>query len=174
MRIRFCALALAVAAGCSTTPDDQVIAGNVTTSGALAVRAISDGNVVTAARVRSDGSFTLSLPALTQFQLEVLTRAGVQHVIDTHAAVLAFRVCAPTAPYDLGGMGHGSGSGGCDQPPPMCDPATGMCCDANGNCMPECDPMSDPNCWPPPPPDCNPSTGGARRRTAIRWIRAAR
>jgi hypothetical protein len=157
MRIRFCALALALAAACSSTPDDQVITGKVTTSGALAVRAISDGSVVTAARVRSDGSFTLSLPAGAQYQLEVLTKTGVQHVLDTRSAALAFRVCTPTGPYDLGGMG--SGSGGCDQPPPMCDPATGMCCDASGTCMPACDPMTDPTCWPPPPPDCDPSTG---------------
>jgi hypothetical protein len=155
MRIRFCALALALAAACSSTPDDQVITGKVTTSGALAVRAISDGSVVTAARVRSDGSFTLSLPAGAQYQLEVLTKTGVQHVLDTRSAALAFRVCTPTGPYDLGGMG--SGSGGCDQPPPMCDPATGMCCDASGNCMPGCDPMTQPDCATPPPPCMDPT-----------------
>jgi hypothetical protein len=160
MRIRVCALALALAAACSNTPQTQVLTGKVTTSGALAVRAISDGTVVTAARVRSDGSFTLSLPAGTRYQLEVLTATGVQHVLDARSAALAFRVCEPTDPFDLGGMGHGMGSGsaGCDQPPPDCDPATGMCCDADGQCTPMCDPMTDPNCVPPPPPMCDPTT----------------
>jgi hypothetical protein len=62
-------LALCAAAGCSDQPSTQVLTGRVTTSGALAVRAISNGTVVTAARVRSDGSFTLSLPAGTNYQL---------------------------------------------------------------------------------------------------------
>jgi hypothetical protein len=174
MRIRFCALALALAAACTSTPQEQVLTGKVTTSGALAVRAISNGNVVTAARVRSDGSFTLSLPAGSQYELQVLTSSGVQHVLDRNSDALAFRVCAPTDPFDLGGMGHGggmgqgggmgSGSGGCDQPPPPdCDPSTGQMCPP-----PQCDPM-DPNCQPPPqcdpmdpncqPPMCDPTTG---------------
>lgn len=159
-------LALCAAAGCSDQPSTQVLTGRVTTSGATAVRAVSNGTVVTAARVRSDGSFTLSLPAGTNYQLQVLTSGGVQHVLNGHAA-LAFDVCHPTDPFDLGGVGHGggtglgSGSGGCGMPPPPdnCDPATGLCCDAAGNCMPmPCDPMTDPSCQPPPPPNCDPTT----------------
>lgn len=66
---------------------------------------------------------------------------------------------------------------GCNEPngcppPPMCDPATGICCDAMGVCCnpagvccapfgtcwpqdppPMCDPMTDPNCPPEPPPE---------------------
>lgn len=143
--------AAAAAAGCADQPSTQVLTGHVTTSGALAVRALSNGTVVTAARVRSDGSFTLSLPAGTHYQLQVLTGSGVQHVLDRHSAALAFDVCQPTDPFDLGGMGEGggmgSGSGGCGTPPPMCDPSTGSNCDP----PPMCDPMTDPMCVPPPP-----------------------
>jgi hypothetical protein len=153
----FVLLLAAAAAGCADPPSTQVLTGHVTTSGALAVRALSNGTVVTAARVRSDGSFTLSLPAGTHYQLQVLTGSGVQHVLDGHSAALAFDVCQPTDPFDLGGMGEGggmgSGSGGCGTPPPMCDPSTGANCDP----PPMCDPMTDPMCVPPPPPDCDAS-----------------
>ena len=168
-------LALCAAAGCTDNPSTQVLTGRVTTSGALAVRAVSNGNVVTAARVRSDGSFTLSLPAGAQYRLEVLTSSGVQHVLGASSSALAFRVCQPVDPFDLGGLGHGhgGGSGGC-MPPPMCDPSSGsacppppppMCDPSSGSACPPpppmCDPTTDPSCPPPPPPMCDPSSGSA-------------
>ncbi|HSN24964.1 MAG TPA: hypothetical protein VLT45_01730, partial [Kofleriaceae bacterium] len=154
MRLSALLVALAAAAGCSTSPSTQVVTGTITGSSALAIRAVSNGETVTAARVRSDGTFTLSLPAGMQYELHVLTATGVEHVLDSHAGPLAFRVCAPRGPFDLGHLGHvghghasgggtGSGSGGCDQPPPPCDPATDPSCPP-----PMCDPSTDPNCPP--------------------------
>lgn len=157
MRLSALLVALAAAAGCSTTPSTQVVTGTITGSSALAVSAVANGQTITAARVRTDGSFTLSLPAGKQYELHVLTASGVEQVLDARSAALAFRVCEATAPFDLGGIAHGhaphgtgmgSGSGGCDQPPP-CDPSTGM------NCPPPCDPMTGSGCMPPP---CDPTT----------------
>jgi hypothetical protein len=131
-----------------------VLTGRVTTSGALAVRAVTDDSTVTAAQVRSDGSFTLALPAGARYRLEVLTTSGVRHVLSHQSSglrALSFEVCQPTDPFDCGGIGDGStgggmGSGGGGMQPP---------CDANGNCPPPpCMDPSDPNCKPPPPPPC--------------------
>jgi hypothetical protein len=148
-------LALVLGAGCSSTPDEQVLTGKVTTSGAIAVRAVSGSHVVTATQVRSDGSFTLTLPADgVRYRLEVLTTSGVRHVYSKAEGALAdlsFRVCQPTDPYDMGGIGGGSSPGdpGMGGGTPGCDPTTDM------NCTPPwpgcADPM-DPNCQPPDPP----------------------
>jgi hypothetical protein len=162
-------LAACAAAGCSDQPSTQLLTGRVTASGALAVRALSSGSVITAARVRSDGSFVLSLPPGTGYELQVLTGSGVQDVLDGHASPLEFTICHSTHLFDLGGLGQGGGSASpvCDSttdpncPPPACDPNTGSncppppMCDSSGKCT--CDPTTDPNC--PPPPACDPSTG---------------
>lgn len=160
-------------AGCSGTTPTQILTGNVTTTGAIAVRAVSGSTVITAGRVRTDGSFTLSLPAGAEYRLEVLTSTGVQPVVTSDGTTLAnltFRVCTPTSPWDMGGVGSaGSGSGsdtppvGCSTPngvtgpcPPPCDPTT------DTNCPTPCDPTTDTNCPapPPPPPHCDPTTDG--------------
>ena len=53
----------AAAVGCTGgDPETQVLTGTIHTSGALAVRAVTGDSVITAATVRSDGSFTLALP----------------------------------------------------------------------------------------------------------------
>ena len=101
------AIGLATAIGCtgnatSTTASTQVITGTVTSTGAVAVRAIADDTVVTASRVRSDGSFTLSLPSGSQYRLEILTNSGVERVVDSSSTDISFRVCAPQDPFDMG------------------------------------------------------------------------
>src|SRR2546422_4946698 len=48
--------------GCSGATSTQVMTGRVSTNGAIAVRAVTAaGTVITAGRVRTDGSFTLAL-----------------------------------------------------------------------------------------------------------------
>ncbi|MGE5185085.1 MAG: hypothetical protein ACM31C_23615 [Acidobacteriota bacterium] len=143
----------AAGVGCSGGESTQVVTGKVTARGAIAVRAVDGSDIITESRVRSDGSFTLSLPAGQHYRLQVLTWGGVQPIMGKTGA-LAFDVCQPSDPWDMGGVGSGSGSGGtgggagsggyCVPPPPI---------DANGN---PCDPMSDPTCLPPPP--CDPMT----------------
>ncbi len=173
-------LALVLGAGCTSDPSTQVLTGKVNTSGAIAVRAVTGTTVITATQVRSDGSFTLTLPADgVRYRLEVLTTSGVRHVYSSANGALAdlsFRVCQPVDPYDMGGIGGdfgtGTGSGGSEpgwpgcsdpmdpncQPPPPCDPTT-------GNCTWPCMDPSDPNCGgtmcapgdldcPTQPPDC--------------------
>jgi hypothetical protein len=139
------ALAFCAIAACSGEPSTQVLTGRVDThKGAVAIRAISDGVVITAAQVRTDGSFTLVLPAGARYRLEVLTRAGVKNVVARTGSSfhdLTFKVCAPTDPYDVGGIGD----------PTMCDPAT------DPNCKPGCEDPMDPNCQPPPPPCMDPT-----------------
>src|ERR1044071_6332530 len=67
----------AAAIGCSGEPATQVVTGHVALDeGAVAVRAVSGTSVVTAAEVRTDGSFTLVLPAGESYRLEGLTRSG--------------------------------------------------------------------------------------------------
>jgi len=172
-------LAACAAAGCTTTPTPtQVLTGSVAATGAIAVRAVSSDAVVTAAQVRSDGTFTLALPGNAQYRLEILTATGVKPMYaksGTSYRDLQFKVCQPQDPYDMGTVGDPmSGGGGqpCDPttdpnckppPPPPCDPMTdpscAMPCDAAGNCPPGCDPNTDPTCKPPPPPPCDPGTG---------------
>jgi hypothetical protein len=178
LRTRNLLLALIAAAGvgCTESPSSQVLTGRVGTTGAIAVRAVTTDSVVTAAQVRSDGTFTLALPSGKRYRLEVLTTSGVRHVLANGSGTLSdltFQVCQPVDPFDIGGIGWGStgpgqggGSGGpgCD---PGCDPTTDPdCgglppppCDPSGtNCPPPpppCDP-ADPNCVPPPPP-CDPA-----------------
>src|SRR5438067_11376559 len=95
-------VAMGVAAGCSGTPDTQVITGKVTSSGAIAVRAVSGDSVVTAGRIRSDGTFTVAIPTGTAYRLELLTSSGVKPVLGRGYAALEFSVCAPTQPFDCG------------------------------------------------------------------------
>ena len=175
----FCAVA---GIGCSDGGGSQVLTGRITTSGALAVRAVTADSTVTAAQVRSDGSFSLALPAGKRYRLEVLTTSGVRHMYSQKTSgltALSFKVCEPVDPWDIGTVGNGtdpsSGGGGgdtpCDPadpnctPPDMCtdpaDPSCGppKCMDpTDPNCMPPppCDP-TDPNCLPPPPPCADPS-----------------
>lgn len=150
-------LALVLGAGCTSEPPTQVLTGKVNTSGALAVRAVSGTTVVTAAQVRSDGSFTLTLPADgVRYRLEVLTTSGVRHVFasaDGALADLSFRVCQPVDPYDMGGIG-GSSDPGMGGGSPGCDPMSGDDCTMP---WPGCDDPMDPNCQPPPP--CDATTG---------------
>ena len=171
-------LALCAAAiGCSGDPATQVVTGRVALDeGAVAVRAVSGTSVVTAAEVRSDGSFTLVLPAGESYRLEVLTRSGaLKRLVTGPTAALrdvTFRVCKPVAPYSVGSVDKcgDPNPGGCDptnEPNCKCD-ATGNCCDpTNGDCPPPpppCDPSKDPSCGClpdgtcPPPPGCDPAT----------------
>ncbi len=149
-----CALA---AVGCTSgDPETQVLTGRVQTTGALAVRAVADDTVITAATVHSDGSFTMSLPVGQHYRLEVLTTSGVRHVVatkDGSLTALTFTVCDPTAPFDVGGIGPndgtmgGGGMGGGGQPCDVMDP----------DCKPTpCGP-NDPMCEPPPPWPCGPN-----------------
>jgi len=183
-------LALCALAACSGDPSTQVLTGRVdTTKGAVAIRAISDGEIVTAAQVRTDGSFTLELPAGSRYRLEVLTRSGVKNIVaraGTGLRDFSFKVCEPVAPFDVGGVGDPNTDGmcgpndpnctpGCDPPPPCTDPMDPMCkCQADGTCCqpgdPNCEPTpcSDPmapNCEPPPcndpmDPSCNCQANG--------------
>jgi len=76
------------------------------------VRAVTGDTVITAATVRTDGSFTLSLPVGERYRLEVLTTSGVRHVVaskDGSLTALTFAVCDPLAPYDIGGIGPNDG-----------------------------------------------------------------
>lgn len=175
------ALCAVAGVGCTDSPSSQVLTGRVGTTGAIAVRAVTTDSVVTAAQVRSDGTFTLALPKGKRYRLEVLTTSGVRHVFAGAGGALndlSFDVCQPTDPYDVGGIGWGDmtpgdpgpggGNGGGTGPggPPTCDPNT------DPNCVPPtpgCDPMTDPNCEPPtpcadpsapncqPPPPCDPN-----------------
>jgi hypothetical protein len=155
----FAACAIA-AAGCTSDPKTQVLTGKLSsTQHAIAVRAVDGTTVITAARVRSDGSFTLQLPAGHHYRLEVLTANGVHNIVaakNGSYADVAFSVCQPKDPFDMGGCGQGGGGGTmcapndpmCTPPPP-CDPTT------DPDCKPPCDP-NDPTCTPPPP--CDPMT----------------
>lgn len=159
--------------GCSETSSTQVLTGRLATSGALAVRAVSGNRTVTAAQVRSDGSFTLALPAGENYRLEVLTTSGVRHVLasrPTGLADLAFSVCDPTAPWDVGAIANGDPSG----PPGMCSDPTDPTCNpppcpaGDPTCGSMCSDPSDPDCHPPcmdptapgcmPPPTCTDPT----------------
>ncbi len=145
--------------GCSESGSgSQVLTGRVTTSGALAVRAVAADSTVTAAQVRSDGSFTLALPANRRYRLEVLTTSGVRHVLSRHGGnlgALSFQVCEPADPWDIGGVGD----------PPCLDPMDPSCnpppCQAGDpSCSPPCSDPTDPNCGgmctDPSDPNCKP------------------
>lgn len=143
--------------GCSDGDKTQVLTGRLTNRDAIAVRAIDGATIVTAARVRSDGSFTLLLPANHRYRLEVLTKGGVHNVVGTKYGALAditFKVCEPQDAFDMGGMNE-----------PKCDPMDPSCgdggtCDpmSDPNCMPPCDPTTDPMCKGDPLPPCDPMT----------------
>jgi hypothetical protein len=154
-------LALCLVGACSAEPSTQVLTGRVAAErGALAVRAIADGEIIAAAPVRTDGVWTISLPEGKQYRLEVLTRSGVKHVVDGTLRDVTFKVCDAGDPYDTGGMGD---------PPAPCDPTTDQNCApcdpmTGANCQPPtCDPMTDPSCQPgctdPTDPNCQPPTG---------------
>jgi len=128
----------------------QVLTGRIDTTGVVAIRAVSGDDVVTAARVDSDGSFRIALPAGARYRLEVLTSSGVKQVLSHHDGSwrgLEFKVCVPTDPFDVGGIGNSN---------EMCDPSDPNCTPC-GDPPPCTDPM-DPNCKPPEPPP--PSCGG--------------
>jgi len=172
----------AAAVGCTAgDPETQVLTGTIQTSGALAVRAVTGDTVITAATVRSDGSFTLSLPVGQRYRLEVLTTSGVRHVVAAKngtLTALSFKVCDPIGPFDVGGIGPdgmtggsgggtGGGDGTCDPMDPDCKPtpcAPGDPSCGTWPCMDPTDP-SDPACWPcqpgdpscEPPPPCGPN-----------------
>src|SRR5262245_22110444 len=134
--------------GCTQGDKTQVLTGRLTTHDAVAVRAIDGTTIVTAARVRSDGTFTLLLPKGHRYRLEVLTQSGVHNLVGTKDgtyADVAFKVCEPQDPFDMGGT---------------CDPNDPNGCKPDGT-MPGCDPMSDPSCmnWPPPCPSNDPNCG---------------
>jgi hypothetical protein len=183
--------ACAVAVGCSE-PSKQVLTGRVdSTQGAVAVRAVADDAMVTAAEVKSDGTFTIALPANNHYRLELLTRTGeIKHLTaSTNGGLrdIAFKVCKPIDPYNIGGVGAPGMHGTCDPNdptcncdstnsmcgPPKCDPGDPNCggCDPNNGttCPPpppcggpneppcKCDPTMDPNCIPPPPPCTDPN-----------------
>jgi hypothetical protein len=159
-------LILCVVAACSGgSSSSQVLTGRIDTSkGAVAIRAVIDGEVVTATPVRTDGSFTLSIPAGSNYRLEVLTHAGVvKNIVKRSGNVLrdvVFKVCDPGNPFDIGGVNDPNPDGICGPNDPNCvpcDPATGV------DCMDPCknNPM-DPGCLPPDPcsdpnaPNCQP------------------
>ena len=150
------AACMAVGIGCSATSTTQVVTGKISTSGAIAVRAVTDDSVVTAGRVHSDGSFSLALPAGHRYRLELLTTSGVRPILARSGGALSdlqFRVCEPIQPFDCGQIGGnpGPGTGPCD---PMTDPS--CMCDPSGNCsgggsgsggpIMGCDPTTDPLC----------------------------
>jgi hypothetical protein len=130
--------------GCAATssPTTQVVTGTVSASDAIAVRAVVDDQVVTATQVRSDGSFSLSLPAGKAYRLEVLSSLGVQHVRQATGADLKFRVCVPGDPWNVGTVGPNSGDGSGRPPGGPGGPGDGSC----GG------PPPPPNGGPPPPP----------------------
>jgi hypothetical protein len=140
----------ALVVGCTASePSTQVVTGKVSAKhNAVGVRAVSGEDVLTAAAVRADGTFTLVLPKGHEYRLELLLRSGsVKHFSTKTTAGkltgLAFKVCEPQDPWDMGGT----------------DPGTpGMCTDpTDPNCKPPCDPMSGEMCpEPPPPPPCPP------------------
>jgi hypothetical protein len=167
-----------------------VLTGRIDTTGVVAIRAVSGDDVVTAAQVSSDGSFRIALPSGAKYRLEVLTSSGVKQMIKHRSggwSTLEVTVCAPQAPFDLGGIGDSNtmcdpmtdpnctpGCGDPPPPPPPCmdpmDPNCQPCTNPmDPSCQPPCmDPM-DPNCKPPPPscggmnePPCPPppSCGG--------------
>src|SRR3954467_11793622 len=125
-------LAICAAAGVGCTEHgsgpEQVLTGRIRTSGALAVRAVAADRTVTAAQVRSDGSFTLALPSGQRYRLEVLTTSGVRHVLGHQSSgftALSFEVCQPSDPWDVGGIGDGTmGGGGGGGGGTTCDPTT--------------------------------------------------
>ncbi|HEY5951260.1 MAG TPA: hypothetical protein VIV40_37465 [Kofleriaceae bacterium] len=146
--------------GCTEGGKTQVLTGRVTTQNAVAVRAIDGDTVITAGRVRSDGTFTLSLPAGHRYRLEVMTDGGVHNVVGVKDGALGditFKVCDPQPPWDMGGFGEPGcdptdpNGMGCGDPTP-CDPNDPDCkpwpCDPTTDpmCPPPCDPMTDPNC----------------------------
>jgi hypothetical protein len=165
------ALCAAAAVGCSAGAATQVVTGHLTSSDAIAVRAVDGDAVITAAKVRADRSFTLELPSGSRYRLEVLTASGVKRVLSADGA-LSFAVCKPSAPWDIGEVSSTGAPGEpgpppCDPkldptcgstppPPPPCDPTTDPTCGG-----PPCDPKLDPKCGgtpPPPPPPCDPTT----------------
>lgn len=161
--------------GCTEGSKTQVLTGRVSAQGAIAVRAIDGTTVITAGRVRSDGTFTLQLPAGHRYRLEVLTASGVHNVVATHSGVVAdvrFKVCEPQPPHDMGGFGEPGcdpmdpNSAGCGDPPPPCDPNDPDCkpypCDPSTDpmCPPPCDPTTDPNCGTTCDPMTDPNCGG--------------
>ena len=150
----------------TSTPSTQTVTGSVTTTDAVAVRAVAGSAVVAATTVASDGSFALAVPVGT-YRLELVTATGAVDPVYADAAGtyrdLTFRVCRPGDPVDVGhigghhetggGSGSGSGSGsGCMGGPG--GPGGGHGGHGDGSGSGGCD--ADPStCGPPPgPPPC--------------------
>jgi len=168
------ALCVALWAGCANPASTQVISGRIAASdSATAVRALDGDTVVTAAQVRSDGSFALALPRGSRYRLEVLTAGGVKHLALANGGQfdeLTFKVCRPAAPWDVGMIAHpqvGNVGGGCA---PATDPyckclPDGTCTsptgggDGGGGGVP-CDPATDPLCKCAPDGTCTSPGGG--------------
>jgi hypothetical protein len=182
----------AALAACAGGTETQVVTGQISAARPIAVRAIDGQDVVTAAQVRSDGSFTLALPSGNRYRIEVLTAAGVKHLYthgDTGLHDLAFKVCKPVAPWDVGAIeppgsgtkdtcdptkdeyckcdpggtcGGGEGGGTCDpktDPTCKCDPS-GKCTGGGGTGGGGCDPKTDPTCKCDPSGKCTGGGGG--------------
>lgn len=179
-------LCLSLLAACGgNQPQEQVVTGNVSaTRHALAVRAISESQVVAATPIRRDGSFTIGLAESRSYRLEIVGRDGVVRVLDREGRDLVLTICQAGDPYNIGALDNKCGPNepgcpdptpcdpndpscppppGCDPtdpncPPPKCDPTTTPNCPCDPN-TPGCDPSpcTDPNApgCPPPPPPCN-------------------
>src|SRR5262245_50919176 len=81
--------ALCAVVGCTGSEPSQVLTGHIDSKqSAVAIRAVAGDEIITAAQVRSDGSFTLVLPAGERYHLEVLTRSGVKHFASRDGAQL--------------------------------------------------------------------------------------
>jgi hypothetical protein len=148
--------------GCAGGTETQVVTGQISARSAAAVRAIDDEDVVTAAQVHSNGSFTLVLPAGNRYRLEVLTATGVKHLYvhgPTGLHDLAFKVCKPGLPWDVGVLKPPAGDR-----KGTCDPSTDASCkcDPSGKCGGGggCDLKTDPTCKCGPFDKCDDGSGG--------------
>jgi hypothetical protein len=137
-----CAGFAAVAGGCSSSPQTQVVTGQLSEHDAIAVRATSGSAVVTAAKVRSNGAFTLALPVGKAYTLEVLTTSGVKTL--STVGGWTFNVCQPGAPWNIGTVGSTPPNGGGGEPicnGENCPPGGGTMGSGSNGCPP-----GDPSC----------------------------
>jgi len=137
----------------------QVVTGQVSARGAVAVPRGQRRQRHRAAQLRSDGSFTLTLPSGNRYRLEVLTASGVKHIYareTTGLHALAFKFASRRR------RGHRRGQG------------------ARGSPNDNCDPTTDPNCqcdatqlqrrrWRGLRSADRPNCGGGGGGTATRW-----
>jgi hypothetical protein len=170
------ALGAALWAGCRGEDAMQEVTGHfATTTTATAVRGLDGDTAIAAAPVRRDGSFVVALPSGGRYRLEVLIGGEVKQLVarnGTALEALAFKVCRPTATWNVGDITSPSTSPGtCD---PAKDPSCGKCTDpkdptcggGGGGGSGGCDPATDPSCGkctdpkePGCPPVCEDPTG---------------